>query len=215
MIRRRRHDAKLRRFGGSGASWPKAFKLRVKCGLPLAPGEKHPKFLLYIIGNIAMRTFALAVVALLASGSAALAAPASVSVTVGPELSAKAVKTYGVKEVDRLAATLRRDVERELTKTGAYDGARVELVLVDAQPNRPTFKQLGDVPGLSYESFGIGGAKIEGQIVAADGAVTPIGYKYYESDIRYARANWTWSDAEWTFDRFAARLGRGQALASR
>ncbi|MET0272924.1 MAG: hypothetical protein ABW360_08020 [Phenylobacterium sp.] len=162
-----------------------------------------------------MRTLILATIALLASGSAALAAPAHVSVTLGPDLRAKAVKTYGVKEVDRLADTLRKDVERELTKTGAYDGARVDLVLVDAVPNRPTFKQLGDVPGLSFQSFGIGGAKIEGQITAADGAVTPVGYKYYESDIRYARANWTWADAEWTFDRFAARLGRGQALASR
>lgn len=163
-----------------------------------------------------MRIIALAAAAaLLASGTAALAAPASVSVTVGPELQRKAVKTYGVKDVNRLADNLRADVERELIKTGAYDGARVELILVDAKPNRPTFKQLGDKPGLSYQSFSIGGAKIEGQITVADGTVTPISYRWYQPDIRQTWYQSTWTDAEWTIDRFATKLGRGQALASR
>jgi hypothetical protein len=162
-----------------------------------------------------MRTFALAAAALLMSGSAALAAPASVTVDLSPKLQAKAQKTYGVKEVAKLADELRKDVQRELTKTGAYDGARVELTLVDAQPNRPTFKQLGDTPGLSYDSFGVGGAEIAGRAIAPDGTVTPLAYKWYETDIRFARANWTWSDATWTFDRFAGQLSRGRAIASR
>jgi hypothetical protein len=162
-----------------------------------------------------MRTLAIAAAALLASAAAALAAPASVSVTVGPKLQEKAIKTLGVREVNDLAAHLQADVEKRLAKTGAYDGARIELVLADAQPNHPTFKQLGDTPGLSYESFGIGGAEIRGRAIAPDGAVTPIGYKYYESDIRWARFGGTWADAEETFDRFAYDLGRGQALASR
>jgi hypothetical protein len=162
-----------------------------------------------------MRTLAIAAAVLLASATAALAAPASVSVTIGPELQTKAVKTLGVRDVDDLAAQLRTTVEKRLAKTGAYDGARIELVLADATPNRPTFKQLGDRPGLSYESFGVGGAKIEGRAIAANGAVTPIGYKYYESDIRWARHGGTWADAEGTFQRFAYDLGRGQALASR
>jgi len=162
-----------------------------------------------------MRIIALAAVALLSSATAALAAPASVTVVIGPDLQEKAIEKYGVREMDRLAAELRKDVTRELTRTGAYDGARIELTLVDAQPNRPTFKQLSDTPGLSYESFGLGGAKIEGQAIAPDGAVTPLKYSYYETDIRYARAHSTWYDAEWTIDRFAARLASGRALASR
>lgn len=162
-----------------------------------------------------MRTILLAAAALLVSGSAALAAPASVSVAIGPELQAKAVKTYGVRDVNDLADRLQKDVARVLARTGAYEGARVELVLADAVPNRPTFKQLGDRPGLSYESFGVGGAKIEGRIVAADGTVTPVSYSYYEPDIRYSAQNWTWHDAEWTFGRLAYRLGRGQTVASR
>ena len=162
-----------------------------------------------------MRTLVFAMAAALASATAAVAAPASVSVTVGSELQAKAVKTLGVRDVNDLAAQLQSRVERRLAKTGAYDGARIELVLADAQPNRPTFKQLGDTPGLSYESFGIGGAKIEGRAIAADGAVTPIGYKYYESDIWFSRYGGAWADAEGVFDRFAYKLGRGQALDSR
>jgi hypothetical protein len=162
-----------------------------------------------------MRILAFAAVAVLLLPAAALAAPASVSVTIGADLQKKALKKYGVRDVNRLADNLRAEVERELTKTGAYDGERIELVLVDATPNRPTFKQMGDTPGLSYQSFGLGGARIEGQAVAADGAVTPLRYSWYETDIGQAWYQSTWSDAEWTFDRFATKLSRGQALAHR
>ncbi|MFI4964803.1 MAG: hypothetical protein ACHP9T_05485 [Caulobacterales bacterium] len=162
-----------------------------------------------------MRTIAAAAAVLLASATAALAAPASVTVSVSPELQAKAVKTLGVREVDDLAAQLQTRVAKQLARRGAYDGARVELVLADAQPNRPTFKQMGDRPGLSYQSFGVGGAKIEGRAIGPGGAVTPIHYKYYETDIRQSRHGGTWSDAEDAFQRFAYDLGRGDAIASR
>jgi hypothetical protein len=153
--------------------------------------------------------------ALAISATGALAAPASVSVTVGPELQLKGEKTLGMRDVNDLAKSLQTDVEKRLARTGAYDGARIDLILVDAQPNRPTFKQLSDTPGLSMRSFGIGGAKIEGRVVAADGAVTPLRYDYYAPDIRWAHGETTWSDAEQTFEQFAAKLGRGEKVASR
>ena len=164
-----------------------------------------------------MRTPVLATAVLAAAGlaTAALAAPASVSVAIGPELQAKAAATLGQRDVNDLANELRTRVVKELAKTGAYDGQRIELELTDVQPNRPTFKQLSDKPGLSYESFGIGGARIEGSAIAPDGRVTPISYKYYESDIRDARRGGTWADAQWTIDRFAHQLARGDAVASR
>jgi hypothetical protein len=162
-----------------------------------------------------MRITAFAVAALLSSATAASAAPASVRVMVGPELQKKAVEKYGVRDVDRLAAELRRDVERELRRTGAYDGAQVDLVLVDAKPNRPTFKQMADKPGLSFESFAIGGARIEGQAIAPGGLVTPLKYAYYETDIAQTRGYSTWSDAQWTMNRFAYRLASGKSVASR
>lgn len=155
-----------------------------------------------------MRILAITAAALLASGSVAIAAPATVSVTIGPELQKKAEKTYGVRETALLADELRKDVERALAQSGAHEDARVELVITDAVPNRPTFKQLGDKPGLSMDSFGVGGAAIEGRIIAADGSVTPVKYRWYETDIRQAYGDWVWSDALVTFDRFASRLAR-------
>lgn len=145
----------------------------------------------------------------------ALAAPAAVSVTVGPELQKKFDKTYGVREAQLLTADLQKSVETALSTSPAHDGARIELVLTDVKPNRPTFKQLGDTPGLSMESFGVGGAAIEGRIVSADGRESPVKYSWYETDIRQAYGNWIWHDAEWTFDRFARRLAKGQEVARR
>lgn len=162
-----------------------------------------------------MRLLALSTAALLASAATAFAAPASVDVGLSPEMQTKFQKTYGMREADILIGDLRASVEKALAKTGAYDGARISLTITDVKPNRPTFKQLGDKPGLSLDSFGIGGATIDGQVVAADGRTTPVSYRWYESDIRQAVGNWTWSDATWTFDRFARKLARGEELAKR
>jgi hypothetical protein len=163
-----------------------------------------------------MRIAAITLSVLLAAGaSTALAAPATVTVTVGEKMQEKAVETYGVAEVDRLAAELRREVEAALARTGAYTDSRIELILVDAVPNRPTFKQLGEVDGLSSRSFGIGGAEIEGRAVSPDGTVTTLHYKWYETDIERAATAWTWADTAWAFDRFAYRLARGEDFATR
>jgi hypothetical protein len=162
-----------------------------------------------------MRLPVLAAAFLLASAATAIAAPATVSVGVAPDLQKKFDKTYGVKEAKLLTADLKASVEKELARKSAYQDARIELTLKDVKPNRPTFKQLGDTPGLSLDSFGIGGAAIEGRIVAADGSVTPVSYGWYETDIGQAWGNWVWTDAEWTFDRFARKLARGEELARR
>ena len=161
------------------------------------------------------RLLALSAAAFLLSAPAALAAPASVTVTVGPELQKEFEENYGVREAEELTADLQRSVEHALRKSTVHDGARIELVLVDVKPNRPTFKQMGDTPGLSMHSFGVGGAAIEGRIVSADGREQPVKYSWYETDIREAYGSWIWHDAEWTFDRFARRLAKGQEVARR
>ncbi len=84
--------------------------------------------------------------ALVASATTALAAPASVNVGVAPKLQEKFDTTYGVREAELLTHDLRVSVERSLASQVAFDGARIELVLTDVRPNRPTFKQLGDAP---------------------------------------------------------------------
>src|SRR5690348_4641797 len=151
-----------------------------------------------------MRIIAISTAAalLIAAAGAATAAPASVTVTVAPELQAKAERVLGVRDVNDLAAELRKSVERQTAKSGAFDGARIVLELADARPNRPTFKQLADRPGLSYESFGTGGVRIEGHAILPGGRMIPLSYNYYESDIRYARIGGTWADADAAIDRF-------------
>lgn len=163
-----------------------------------------------------MRLMMFSAAALLASATAALTAPASVTVSVAPELQKTFDKTYGMREAERLTRDLQVTVEKTLARSGAHDGARIELTLTDVKPNRPTFKQLSDKPGLSMQSFGVGGAAISGRIVAADGTEKPLSYHWYETDIREASYNWVWSDAEWTFDRFARKLARdGTVVAQR
>ncbi len=153
-----------------------------------------------------MRSIAAAV---LLFASPALAHPAFVDVQIGPKLRAEAAKSLGVRDVDQLAAELSRQVTQELDRTGVLQGARLELILVDAKPNRPTFKQLSNRPGLSMRSFGLGGAAIEGRAIAVDGTISPIHYQWYETDITQAPYTTTWSDANTAFDRFARRLARG------
>lgn len=140
---------------------------------------------------------------------------ATVSVTLSEALREKAVSTYGLAEIEALAEELEGDVARELSRTGVMIGGRVELVLEDAKPNRPTRKEMSDRPGLSFRSFSVGGARITGRTVSFDGKVTPIRYDWYATDITDARHGSVWADAERTFDSFARRLSRGQLYALR
>jgi hypothetical protein len=159
-----------------------------------------------------MRIAILAAAAVLATLPAVSAAAAEPQVTViyGPKLQDK-IEEYGTREIDRLASDLRESVLKQAANSPALDDARIELVLEDVVPNRPTMQQMSDKPGLSYESFGVGGASISGTLTTADGRSTPVAYRWYETDIRWALASGTWSDARQTFDRFARRLVRDAA----
>jgi hypothetical protein len=150
-----------------------------------------------------------ALVLSLAAATPALAAPAvaKVEVSIGPDL-AKQADTLGTREFDRLSTELKRSIQRKLPSRPG--GGTLALVIADAKPNRPTMQQLSQKPGLSMESFGVGGARITGAYVAPDGTRTPIDYSWYETDIRQARHNTTWTDAETAFDRLAARLVKDQ-----
>lgn len=143
--------------------------------------------------------FALAV----AAPAAAFAAPVSeVHVTLGPKLEAKA-HDYGQRDLDYLAKDLKDDIERVLrakNQLGA-GGGRLEVVIEDATPNRPTFAQLGRNPSLSMRSVGVGGASVRGHIGGAE-----VHYSFWETDIRNERGSATWTDAEAAFDGFAHRV---------
>ncbi len=153
--------------------------------------------------------------ALAVSAQAAPARVASINIDIGAELAADSDKV-DARDLDFLARELRESLERELGRSGglAADGAVLNVVIEDATPNRPTMRQMSVKPGLSYESRGIGGATLTATLVGADGASTPISYRWYESDFANTFAASTWSDAERSFDRFARRLARGEAVAS-
>jgi hypothetical protein len=154
----------------------------------------------------------------LALGLAVAAAPVQaapivsvVRVTIGSEL-AKKTEILDARETDYLTRELKQSVEKALDRAGALrpDGGPLDLVIEDARPNRPTLREMTAKPGLSYSSFGVGGARIGGDYQAPSGARTPVHYGWYESDITWSDTKSTWSDAGRAFDKLADRLVKDQ-----
>lgn len=121
---------------------------------------------------------------------------------------------YGERDLNRLAERLQKRVEKRLNKRGVLvadsSATTLRIVIKDAKPNRPTFKQLSKEPSLSYQSFGLGGAEIEAQIIQAGGvSAGDMSYRFFETTLdRFDQANSTWSDAYRAFDRFARNAAK-------
>lgn len=144
------------------------------------------------------------------SAAPAMAEPALVSVSLGPDLQEKA-EELGSREVQDQADRLAELVGRALARDGELDGARIELVLTDVRPNRPTFQQMADRPGLDgHRSLSIGGATIEGQITTADGRTLPVQYDWYSSSLADVRGVSTWADADRAYRRLAVNIADGR-----
>ena len=144
------------------------------------------------------------------SAAPAMAEPALVSVSLGPDLQDKADE-LGAREVREQADRLAELVGRALAREGDLDGARIELVLTDLRPNRPTYQQLIDHPGLDgHRSRSIGGATIEGQITLADGRTLPVQYDWYSASLADVRGFHTWQDADRAYRRLADNIADGR-----
>lgn len=152
-----------------------------------------------------------AAVALTAAPSVALGQSAAIqSITIGYELAEKR-EAYGRRDIEELTATLRSDIENAFSRAGLLrgDGAdiRIDVVLNDAWPNRPTREQMRAQPGLSYLSISRGGADLSAVIQDSDGGeISRIDYDWRTPFIEDSAHRSTWSDAERTFERFANRL---------
>lgn len=143
----------------------------------------------------------------------ALADPASVHVAIGPDLQEKADE-LGQRDVREQADRLAEVVRRALAREGRLDGARIDLVLTDLKPNRPTFEQLAQRPGLDgHRSLSIGGAAIEGSVTTADGEVLPVRYDWYSTSLAEVRGHTTWQDADRAYERLARRLADGRYIS--
>ena len=159
-----------------------------------------------------MRRFAFfaPLAAVLAIAAPAMAEPVAVTVTLGPDLQ-NHVETLGQRDVTEQTDRLAQVVARTLADRRALDGARIDLVLTDLKPNRPTFQQLADRPGLDgIRSISIGGATIEGQITTADGAVSAIRSDWYSTSIEDVHGFATWQDADRAYRRLAVNLAAGR-----
>ncbi|MFC5342783.1 hypothetical protein ACETK8_06500 [Brevundimonas staleyi] len=160
-----------------------------------------------------MRRFAFIAPLALAAVLAAPAMAQQVTVTVGGDLTDK-VEELGQRDVDRQIERLQSVVERRLARENALQGATVNLVLTDLKPNRPTWQQAADKPGLSIiDSISIGGATIEGEIVTADGQTLPVRYSRYSSSLADVQGYTTWQDADRAYDRLAGNLVSGRLVS--
>jgi hypothetical protein len=149
------------------------------------------------------RTFLAALVATTSLvASPVFADSLQVNVTYGEKAEKAIAKTYGERERATLGDMLTRNLTREL----GTQAARVDVVVNDVVANRPTFKQLGDRPGLSFQSYGIGGADISGKAYdAAGNLLGQVSYDWY-GDILWANTAWTWTDADRAMYQFSRRL---------
>jgi hypothetical protein len=125
-----------------------------------------------------------------------------VNVSYGEKAEKAMTKTYGERE----RSAIRELLERNLTRALGSQAARVDVVINDVVPNRPTFKQMGDRPGLSFQSFGVGGADVTGKAFDASGNLLgEVSYDWY-GDIEWADTAWTWTDADRALYQFSRRL---------
>lgn len=130
-----------------------------------------------------------------------------ITITNSDDLQEKFEDDYGVRESEKLNKRLEEKVLKAFDREG-LSVHRVELTLEDAKPNHPTFKQLGDTPGLDgFRSVSLGGAEITGEAFDADGnSIAQLTYRWFESDLRFAQHGSTWSDANRAINRFAKKF---------
>lgn len=151
-----------------------------------------------------MKAVLCAVAALLA---APLASATVIEVSYSEEFAETLEEDYGEREGVFLIGKIQDHLDFELDKAG-LDPERIEVTINNAKPNRPTFKQLGDQPGLDYmRSISIGGMDLSATIFdAAGNEIAAVQYDWFESDIRQVAPAGTWSDARRASRRFAREV---------
>lgn len=154
-----------------------------------------------------MRIAALAAAAFAALALAMPASALTVEAKVSAEFQKKLDDDIGVREAKILTDTLSRKISTVFAERGVK-ADRVVVTIEDAKPNRPTFEQVSNKPGLDpMRSISVGGAHVTG--IAYDAAGAEIGrldYDWYETNLENVVAATTWTDARTAFDRFTRRF---------
>ena len=137
------------------------------------------------------------------------AAATEVAVTYSDDFAEELADNYGEREGETLTEEIIEDLEREFTKAGV-NPARVDVTIVDAKPNKPTFEQLSSRPGLDFgRSLSIGGMELVGTAYDADGNVIATQeYEWFENNLRDVIGSATWTDANRASNRFASKFAK-------
>ncbi|MEL6568327.1 MAG: hypothetical protein AAFQ22_07905 [Pseudomonadota bacterium] len=148
----------------------------------------------------------IALIALTTLGLATAADATTINVAFSEDFAEKLEDDYGVREGAKLTEEIIEDLERELN--GMDDTVeRIDVMILDAKPNRPTFEQISGSPGLDpFRSVSIGGMSLAGTVTHADGDVSEVEYKWFENDIRNSVGTSVWWDANRVSRRFAKRV---------
>jgi hypothetical protein len=141
-------------------------------------------------------------------------APIAISAPLQQKLDDK----LGAGEAETLRALLTRALDNALMREGLRQGGgvvRVEPEILDAKPNRPTFRELSREPSLSYiGSVSTGGAHLRAMVRGA-GGVREVSYRFYTPDLSsLVGPPTTWDDAERAMRVFARRVARAAKEAS-
>lgn len=135
------------------------------------------------------------------------AAATEVAVTYSDDFAEELADNYGEREGETLTEDIIDDLDHAFSRAGVAP-ARVDVVIVNAKPNRPTLEQLSDRPGLdAFRSISLGGMELTGTAYDADGNVLATQeYEWFENNIRDAVGSATWTDANRASRRFAKKL---------
>ncbi|WP_298912105.1 hypothetical protein [uncultured Algimonas sp.] len=121
---------------------------------------------------------------------------------------------YGEKSLSLLVEEVHEELSEDFAKHGIEvsddAGLTFRVTLEDVKNNRPTFEQLSRQPGLSFDSFGFGGAELSGELLTADGGqLGTVSYSWFETggglSFQFAQANGIWTDARRAISRFARK----------
>jgi hypothetical protein len=137
------------------------------------------------------------------------AAATEVSVTYSDDFTEELAENYGEREGGVLSEEIIEDLDKAFARAGV-NPARVDVTINNAKPNRPTFEQLRDRPGLDmFRSISIGGMDLTGVAYDADGNVIgELSYDWFETDIRHVAPAGIWTDAYRASDRFSRKLAK-------
>lgn len=122
---------------------------------------------------------------------------------------------YGEEALQYLIDETYEELTRDFAKRGIAHSETAPLTfrvtLEDVKNNRPTFRQLSVQPSLDFDSFGIGGAELSGELIGAGGeSLGTMSYIWYDS-LRgdgFDRNRGIWSDTRRAISRFSNRAAK-------